>query len=213
MEARAVSQIIPDSLGSIAAVQTTEKLPNGKWNAKWLNLKTKHHPKLNQLEKEVGRFCFGCWSQPTQGRLLVLAGNNGTGKTHCAHAVQRWIGNVGHGKQFVKRVNHITSLDCLFWHWPALLDQLKNGQWDLVDDMFEATVLVIDELGGGHDPSRVGVDKLCQILTRRETMWTLVTTNTTPASWEEIFDRRVASRLFRNSTLIDLSDVPDYSTL
>jgi DNA replication protein DnaC len=79
--------------------------------------------------------------------------------------------------------------------------------------MFTAPMLLLDELGGGHDPSRVGVDKLCQVLSRRETRWTLITTNILPAAWEQAFDRRVASRLLRNSTLVDLSDVPDFGTL
>jgi DNA replication protein DnaC len=79
--------------------------------------------------------------------------------------------------------------------------------------MFEIPCLIIDELGGGHDPSRVGVDKLCQVLSKRESMWTLITTNLLPAAWEEAFDRRVSSRFFRNSTLVDLSDVPDFGTI
>jgi hypothetical protein len=33
-----------------------------------------------------------------------------------------------------------------------------------------------------------------------------------PSQWEERFDRRVASRLNRNSRVVDLSQVPDYST-
>jgi len=168
---------------------------------------------LKELEREVGRFCFGAWLTPTTGRLLVLSGNNGTGKTKCAEAVRDWVAAVGHGKQFVKQVNHISHLECLLWKWPEALDALKNQQWELVDGMMEATMLIIDELGGGHDPSRVGVDKLCQVLSRRERMWTMITTNVSPDAWQETFDRRVASRFFRNSTLIDLSNVPDFSTI
>jgi len=151
------------------------------------------------------------WTYPTDGRLLVLAGPNGTGKTHCAEAVRRWVALVGHGKQFVKRANHISYLDYRYWHWPRLLDVFKEGGWDAIDDMFEATLLIIDDLGAGHDPSLVGIDKLCQVLSRREQMWTLVTTNVAPTAWGEQFDRRIASRFFRNSTLVDLSDVPDHN--
>jgi DNA replication protein DnaC len=151
------------------------------------------------------------WSRPQTGRLLVLAGNNGNGKTHCAKAVYKWIGLVGHEKTWFDNPGHRSTLQCIFWRWPALLDRLKNGDWDLVDDMMTIPVLIIDELGGGHDPSRVGVDKLCQVLSRREKRWTLITTNVMPDAWEEIFDRRVASRFFRNSTLVDLSEVPDFN--
>lgn len=153
------------------------------------------------------------WSRPQQGRLLVLAGNNGNGKTHCARAVSRWVCLVGHQKTWFATLSHRSHLEALYWHWPSLLDKLKEGQWDLVEDMVSVPVLIIDELGGGHDPSRVGVDKLCQIMSKREKKWTLITTNVTPSAWEEVFDRRVASRFFRNSTLVDLSEVPDFSTL
>jgi DNA replication protein DnaC len=175
-----------------------------------LKLETARHPKLKELEEETGRFCFEVWAHPQLGRMLVLAGSNGTGKTHCAEAVRRWVASVGHGKQFVKRPNHISHIDCTFWRWPALLDALKNGGWDIIEDLFDATVLIIDDLGAEHDPSKIGTDKLCQILSRRENMWTLITTNIIPVHWQQQFDRRVASRLFRNATLVDLSDVPDF---
>lgn len=148
-----------------------------------------------------------------QGRLLLLAGNNGSGKTHCAKAVRKWVGLVGHGKEFVwPESNHISRLDCVYWHWPNLLDTFKNGGWDVVEDMFKTAVLIIDDLGAGHDPSGVGTDKLCQVLSKREKRWTLITTNIMQPAWEESFDRRVASRFVRNSTIVDLSDVPDFST-
>lgn len=105
----------------------------------------------------------------------------------------------------------MTYLRCGYYYWPQFLDQLKEGQWDLVQDAIAVPVLILDELGGGHDPSRVGVDKLCQILSKREGMWTMITTNISPSSWEETFDRRIASRFFRSSEIVDLTQVPDFS--
>lgn len=128
-----------------------------------------------------------------------------------AKAVRNWIRAVGHEKLWIPLPDVIASLQCIYWHWPALLDAFKEGQWDLVEDMFKTPCLIIDEIGGGHDPSQVGIDKLCQILSRREKMWTLVTTNVLPSAWEDKFDKRIASRFFRNSTLIDLSEVPDFN--
>lgn len=191
----------------------TPTLPDAKWNAKWLNLRTDHHPSLQRLERECGRFCFEMWASPMRGRLLLLSGENGTGKSHAAKAVHRWVMTVGHGKTWFPSMGVRASLQSLWWHWPALLDELKGGNWDLVDDCFNVPCLVIDELGGGHDPSGVGTDKLCQILSRRENMWTLLTTNILESAWESKFDRRIASRFFRNSTVIDLSGVPDFGSL
>lgn len=162
------------------------------------------------LETAVGKFCAGVWASPERGKLLVLAGANGSGKTHSANAIDNWIRSVGHKKQFVPRQDYVTYLRCGFHYWPQFLDHLKEGQWDLVDEAVNIPVLILDELGGGHDPSRVGIDKLCQILSRRQERWTLITTNVTPESWEELFDKRIASRFFRYSEIVDLSGVPDY---
>lgn len=164
---------------------------------------------LATLEREVGRFCADIWADPVRGRLLVLAGSNGTGKTKMARAVSRWIGHVGSSKQFLL-AGFVSHLECAFWSWPELVDLLKAGGWSITVDLASAVVLIIDDLGAEHDPSSVGVDKLCQILSRREHKHTLVTTNIVPAAWQDKFDRRVASRLCRNSTLVDLSQVPDY---
>lgn len=142
---------------------------------------------------------------------MVICGENGTGKTHVAKSILRWVHAVGHGKEWMTKPGELSRLSAIYWHWPALIDSLKDGNWDLTKDCIDTPCLILDELGGGHDPSGVGVDKLCQILSRREFKWTLITTNIVPPFWEEKFDRRIASRFFRNSTVVDLGDVPDFS--
>lgn len=160
----------------------------------------------------VERICGRIWDRPERGKLVVLFGENGSGKTTAANAICRWIKRVGPTKIFSVRRNHVQFLDVIFWSWPQLLDSFKNGNWDVVEDLFSEGVVILDELGGGHDPSFVGVDKLCQVLSKRENKWTIVTTNILPAHWEEKFDRRIASRL-TDSEWIDLSDVPDFRNL
>lgn len=102
--------------------------------------------------------------------------------------------------------------DAMFFNWPRVVDRFKNGEWDIIEEMFECSLLVLDDLGAEHDPSRVSVQKLYQILERREYKWTLFTTNIGPTGWEHKFDRRIASRFLRNSRHVSLEDVPDYNT-
>lgn len=181
------------------------------WASKWLNLKQGNNPKVPQLELTVATFCAGIWQDSAHGRLLVLAGPNASAKTLCAEGVARWIRHVGHGKQWMPRAGEVKLIDCVFWPWAELLDNFKNGGWDVMRDLFDVTVLILDDLGAGHDPTGVGTDKLCQMLSRRQRRWTLVTTNLSPDSWEDKFDKRIASRLLRNSLIVDLSDVPDFN--
>lgn len=99
--------------------------------------------------------------------------------------------------------------DAVFAHWPTVVDGFKTGQWDLTD-LFNASLLVIDDIGAEHDPSKVGIEKLYMLLERRAAMWTIITTNIVPDLWEQRFERRIADRFFRNFYHIDLTDVPSF---
>lgn len=181
------------------------------WLDTWLGLKDSHHPALTGLKESFYAFCAGIWRTPDFGSTLVIYGANGTGKTHCARKLSNWIRNVGGDRKIIEKENHVIFLQSQYQYWPRLLDVLKDGGWGILDDMVKVPVLILDDIGAGHDPSKVGTDKLGQLLTRRERLWNLVTTNVAPDRWETVFDRRVASRLFRNSEIVDLSGVPDFS--
>lgn len=129
-----------------------------------------------------------------------------------ARAIYRWAAQCAR-EPFIRKPGVIGIFGVRFFRWPEVLDLMKGGEWDVVDAMMETDLAVLDEIGGGYDKSGIGMDKLCQVLTRREKQFTIVTTNLVPDAWEEAFDRRIASRLFRNATHVDLSDVPDYPTI
>jgi len=165
------------------------------------------------MAHSIFNMCVGYAKRPDHGNLVVLYGNNGAGKTHCLRAVKRWADCVAMALPLVESPGGQMRMPrARFLHWPTFLDDLKGGAWDSVRQAEEESLLLLDEVGGGHDPSRVGLDKLCRILSRRERMWTVVTTNLVPDAWEEAFDRRVASRLCRDAEHVDLTDVPDYHT-
>lgn len=170
-----------------------------------------HTSSLVSLENAVADFCQGCSRSPLFGKTLVITGPNGTGKTHCLESVSNWISQVGRGIEYVVRPNHITHLQTETWHWPTLVSNLMQGQWELVEQLSAAGVLLVDELGGEYDPKKIGSEKFNTILSRRRELWTMITTNIEIDKWDQVFERRIASRLHRGSVIVDLSDVPDYS--
>lgn len=98
-------------------------------------------------------------------------------------------------------------------NWPMMVNSLKQGNWDRIDDLMRVELLVLDDVGAEHDPSKVGQEKLYLLLERREHRWTVLTSNVYPVAWPERFERRIASRLLRNFEHIDLSEVPDYNSV
>lgn len=102
------------------------------------------------------------------------------------------------------------TIDCVFVNWAARVSEFKSGSWG-IDDMLDATVLILDDIGAEHDPTRAAVEKLYLILEHRENRHTWVTTNIPPGGWEQRFDRRIADRLFRNSVHVDMAKCPSYS--
>jgi len=227
-----VSQVIPGSLESLHHPTTVQRLIswqekslNGQqleWSRRWLRIKTLGDPQLERMERTFVGAANLMHKQPGDGVLIVAYGRNGTGKTTCARGLADWAFKWLRLAQYVPRGGFVRSPATQFWSWPELLDALKGGSWGIVKELFPPShdpesntgceLLIIDELGGGHDPTFVGVDKLCQILSARENAWTVVTTNILPAAWETSFDLRVKSRLHRNAVHIDLSEVPDYAT-
>lgn len=153
-------------------------------------------------------------TDPGRGRLVVLVGEYGTGKTHCAKSMVRWFNAVAHKLPMDARSSDSYAVpDAWFYRWPEFVDGLKGGDWAATEAATAHTFTVFDDVGAEHDPSRVGLDKLCQVLSKRERRWTMVTTNVLPKLWSAKFDERVASRLIRNSTIIRLDNVPDFSTV
>lgn len=98
-------------------------------------------------------------------------------------------------------------------HWPSIVDGFHKQNFGSVEDLREAEMLILDDIGAEHDPSGFGREQLYLILSRREFRWNIITTNLPPSEWDNRLERRIASRLFRNAEHLDLCEVPDYSTI
>jgi DNA replication protein DnaC len=145
--------------------------------------------------------------------LTVLAGNPGCGKTALLNRMAVWArsNSFALSEQCWKfRRGPLTSLRV---SWPEVCDGFKEGEYGVVRDLCETDFALIDDIGAEHDPSRNGVDKLCQILSKRENKWTIITTNIEPAAWGQKFDARIEDRLLRRSTVVDMFEVPSFATV
>lgn len=73
-----------------------------------------------------------------------------------------------------------------------------------MEDAFNSELVIIDDVGSENDPWKVCADKFCQILSRREKKFTVVTTNVKPEEWTERFDGRINDRLMRFSVVCQI---------
>lgn len=95
--------------------------------------------------------------------------------------------------------------------WPELYDQLVSGDWEELEELCRFSLLALDDVGAEADKTGLMVQKLIWLTERRQKMWTLLATNIPPDHWEAKFTRRGASRLLRDSEVVDVSRVSDWA--
>jgi len=183
---------------------------NTKWQTKWLAMDVDKSPQLKSVGNTVESFCSRWFNNNPVNSLLLLCGEVRTGKTHIAKKIHRF----GMASAF-------TSFDKGYWGeqkmpsvdyiaWPELAVELSEKNRSYMTDAFESSLLILDDVGAENDPWKICADALCQILSRRERMFTVITTNIMPAAWSEKFDVRISDRFLRNSIVVDLSAVKPY---
>jgi DNA replication protein DnaC len=182
------------------------------WQRKWLRLDV-YAPEIQAMAdaaQQLGSNWFH--NRRDSKKLLVLVGETGCGKTHTAKALLDWAQcGVAH-LAWERRHWRDVIPSAAFYRWPEITDKFKEGQYGVLQDLFDVTLAGIDDLGAEHDPSRNAADKLCQVLSRRQDrLWSVITTNVSPIEWPHRFDKRIADRLMRSSVIVDLSKVESYA--
>lgn len=149
------------------------------------------------IADSVMGWCNRCGTQKRKGTLLVLSGDSGTGKTMMAKNIYHWA--VGNNEAMYKHWLKYPSYKWIDWvNWWRKY-QSGHGFYDF-DDMCEEDILFLDDIGAESDRYKSGESTalLCQLLGKRERLFTVVTTNIPRQHWAEKFDKRVADRLKRN---------------
>jgi chromosomal replication initiation ATPase DnaA len=182
-----------------------------KWQQKHLRLDC-YSPRTQELADEAENFCGRWYRNQTTDSLLVLAGESNCGKSHTARAIGQFCrffsvkAFEGGAWDRCGRLPMVASVT-----WPETTDQFKSGDYSILHDLLDCDLVIIDDIGAENDPSKNAADKLCQVLSRREKKFTVVTTNIPPDQWPEKFDTRIADRLMRNSKVVDLFGLPSYA--
>ncbi len=182
-----------------------------KWQQKWLALDVVHDS-IQGLATAAEAFC-GRWfkNNPTPS-LLVIYGNSGSGKTHTARSIFRFCHSASMSAFETQKWGAAEIPQSLFVSWPEAAVAFGEKEFGIVEDAMKSSLVVLDDVGAENDPWKVCADRLCQILSRREKMFTVITTNINPNEWASRFDIRIADRMLRNSVVIDLSLVQSYAT-
>lgn len=182
------------------------------WQRKWLRLDC-HCPQIQQLATTTEKFCGRWFRNERNGTLLVLAGNTGVGKTHVASCVYTFSCKLAMTAYERGAWGNARIPSSSYIHFPELVDRVREGKLEGFTQLCGHDLVVLDDIGAEQDPFKQGADKLCQLLTKREGKFTLVTTNVVPAQWPQKWDLRIADRLMRDSVIVDLFNVPSYSLI
>jgi len=181
-----------------------------KWQQKWIKLDVVH-PSLQELADAAQKFCARWFGNAPKPSLLVIVGNYGSGKTHVAQSIFRFCRTASFSSLETGAwgANHVPS--AIYISWPEACTEFEQKIYGVLQDAIESDLVVLDDIGAENDPWKTCSDKLCQILSRREKQFTVVTTNIAPAEWASRFDGRINDRLMRNSVIVDISEVGSYA--
>lgn len=168
-------------------------------------------PLIQELADQAESFCSRWHHNTPAPSLFILVGGYGCGKTHTAKAIAKFC-----------RFDSLTAFETNAWgntqvprvtfmSWPEIANEISDNKNEWLADAVDCELLVLDDVGAENDPWKRCADKLCQILSRREKKFTVLTTNIKPESWPTQFDGRITDRFFRHSAVVDLSGLKSFS--
>lgn len=175
------------------------------------------HPQIQAAADKVQEFAGGWFERRSSGRRIVLYGANGCGKTHMARRFSQWASRVAI-TAWEKHWKTSQVPRTYFLRWQRTCDDLSDDKsFAYLDQLAEDNrLLIIDDVGADSDryKNQHSCDALCHLLSLCQgSVWLFVTTNEAPENWTMRWDYRTDSRLLRDSVVVDMSQVPDWSRL
>lgn len=185
---------------------------------------------LEKEETENKQKAIQAYQRLKSGEIfnVWIAGKQGVGKSHLAMSILRNLNEAGK-KAIEENVQHDKcsgGYKCLFINFEEMLRKIRNSfsrpdspysEEYFIDKLSEADFLVLDDLGaetGSIDTNKVATDFVHRVLyavgNARQDKSTIITTNLTSQQLQQMYDRKVLSRFFRNMTQIVFSKTKDH---
>lgn len=178
----------------------------------WLKLETLQDPKIEEMALAVVQWCHDV-SNAAQPYWISLVGSCGTGKTHCAKQVFRWLKGTGRlSWRGWGSAGCPWEYDPYIVHWPTHLTSLRSGRSVMRnEDMHRWPFLILDEMTMDTDKWGPAANALVNLLSARAGKWVMLTSNYGMADMETL-DPRIPSRLIRDGSRVVIVETEDYST-
>lgn len=141
-------------------------------------------------------------------RWLSIVGRSGTGKTHLAKEIFRYVCRNLAGTTSLER---LFIGDLRFETADALAQQWRERKSAYLPDCERAPLLVVDDMGTVSDKSGFVTDAMYSLLSRRMGKWTVITSNLTYAAISQQFDERLADRMIRDGNKVASINCESYS--
>jgi DNA replication protein DnaC len=189
-----------------AAAPATRELHSAKID--W-GFHTFNEPKLVELQAACQQFCDEIKSGYPP-RWLSILGKSGTGKSHMAKKAYRWV--LDFGSAYTHETGARLFHRCKRVDWRNAATNIRNGDWNYVDELKSVWFLFIDDLGAEHKGGTGIVQSALEaIIDARMGKWTLITSNLGRQAIADEIDPRVASRMKRvGNSIVFIKDVADY---
>lgn len=185
---RTVSSALTGTLGQPTRGTPANTQTSGALMAEWLRLDTHGDHQLEQMVCECGAFA-NAFRSGESPRWMSILGNTGTGKTHCAKRLWKYMSaRLDWSRtQFVAREIY----------WPEFVSDLRSGQaYDQQRDMMKWPVLFLDDIGAERDTTGFASEQLNTLLGCRVDRWTIITSNLLLNQIGQS-EKRIADRIIR----------------
>jgi DNA replication protein DnaC len=120
---------------------------------------------------------------------IIISGSHGIGKTHLAAAVVNAMANKGRQAYFRNIVDLVDEIK----------DSFKSGTERVIDRIFDASFIVLDDLGAEHTKTDSGfIDSLLYKIVNRayeDNKTLIITTNLDEYDFAKRYNTRIVSRL------------------